>query len=197
LALPDLLDPEERAGLERRTLPAPHRHFLASHTARRLLLAAWLQRPAASLRFETGQYGKPRLAGEEGRRFRFNVSHSDERLLIALSRKGRLGLDIEVLDREVDFLGIGRSVFTADEQAALAKATGEARRDVFFRFWTRKEALMKASGEGFQRPPRSFEIPVDLRGRRPDGQLDYAGGRWRLLGIDVGAGADAALALAV
>ncbi len=177
-------------------MPAPRRHFLASHAARRLLLGAWLGSPAEDLLFETGRYGKPRLAGGEGRRHRFNVSHSDERFLIAIGRQGRLGLDIEMIDRAVDYLGIGRSVFTGDEQLALGAARGEARRDLFFRLWTRKEALMKASGEGFQRPPRSFEIPAELRGRRPDGPIDYAGGRWRLLGLDVGAGADASIAIA-
>ncbi len=197
LAREELLDPEEQAGLERRSLPAPRRHFLASHAARRLLLGAWMGRPAAALSFEAGQYGKPRLLGEEGRRFRFNVSHSDERFLIAVSRKRRLGLDIEMIARDVDYLGIGRSVFTGDEQVALAAAQGTARRALFFRLWTRKEALMKASGEGFQRPPRSFEIPVALRGPRPDGLMDYAGGRWRLVGLDVGADSDAAIALAV
>jgi phosphopantetheine--protein transferase-like protein len=90
-----------------------------------------------------------------------NVSHSGQRGLIAIAPEP-VGVDIEFLGREADFDLVAKGVLTAGEQAALQQQKGTERTKLFYRLWTQKEALIKATGRGFACPPRGFAVPDAL-----------------------------------
>jgi 4'-phosphopantetheinyl transferase len=116
-------------------------------------------RGPARVGFRHAEHGKPHL--DDGP-LRFNISHSGGAVLIALARV-EVGVDIELpRPRRTDDLA--RRFFAPGEQERLFALEGESRRNAFFRLWTCKEAFLKATGEGFSRSLRSYEIDPS-RGR--------------------------------
>jgi len=116
------------------------------------------------IRFEYGRHGKPRLAvglvSASQPDLRFSVSHSGELALIALTVGREVGIDLEYVDREIHFEGIARRFFTAAEITALLHLPPEMRRSGFFLCWTRKEAVLKARGEGLAASLDSFSVSL-------------------------------------
>ncbi len=107
-----------------------------------------------------GPHGKPYLASHP--RLHFNLSHSHERVLCAVSAC-EVGCDVEY--RNGDRIGVATRFFTEDEQAFLEKAaTDEEKTRRFYRLWTLKESYVKALGEGMTRPMRSFSVAPDENG---------------------------------
>lgn len=92
----------------------------------------------------------------------FNVSHSYDHGLLAFASYGRIGVDIEDRHRRPNIDEILYSVFSAQEQRLLRQYPEPSRRQLFFRLWTYKEALIKATGEGFRRDTSAFSIPFSL-----------------------------------
>lgn len=90
--------------------------------------------------------GRPYLANPGSWKGDFNLSHSGEWLVLALTDRGRVGVDVQQI-RDVD-LGVARICFTPEERKALALVPGDELRTLFFRIWTLKEALAKATGLG-------------------------------------------------
>ncbi len=135
---------------------------------RRSLAAELLLKHALSLRgikqysVSRGTYGKPCLDGIWG--VYFNLSHAGEYAVCALSDT-EIGCDVERIDPQVD-LAIADRFFTFDEAAWIRAAqTEEEQTERFFRLWTLKESLMKATGKGFALSPRTFSF--DLTGDAP------------------------------
>jgi 4'-phosphopantetheinyl transferase len=114
----------------------------------RLLLGKYLRCGASAVSFEYSRRGKPRLTASPAElALRFNLSHSGDWSLIAVSADHELGVDLEILRNSIDFRSISHRYFSPTEIAALDEEADEAARLSFFRYWTRKEALAKARGE--------------------------------------------------
>jgi 4'-phosphopantetheinyl transferase len=120
-----------------------HRHIIG-RSVLRLALAPLVGTPAAEIRFQATELGKPYL--ETGPSF--NVSHSGGEVLIAVAPGGRLGVDVEEVRELRDLLSLARTSFTAPEVNMVAAFSEEERLRAFFRVWTRKEAVLKALGCG-------------------------------------------------
>ena len=184
-----LLTPEEQARAARIRAGAPRHEFTVARAALRLLLGATLGEAPLQLHFQLGEHGKPSLA--QGA-VDFNVTHSGGCILIAISRAGAVGIDVEPLDRKVEAMELAAAHFHPEEVTAIAAETDEARRlALFFRCWTRKEAVVKADGRALQISLDEFCVlgdapcnPVALPGRTPMWVQD----------IDAGPGYIAALA---
>lgn len=130
------------------SLPARHQAVVA-RAKLRSLLGAYLGRDPARLRFTAGPHGKPRLADDEGAQLEFNLSHSRDVLLIGVATGRALGVDVEHIREVGDLEGLARVALTpAERDEVFAQAAGRARLLRFFQFWTRKEAYLKATGEG-------------------------------------------------
>jgi 4'-phosphopantetheinyl transferase len=187
-----LLDNEERARAARFIVAEPRRQFVITRGALRLLLAQHLDRPAQALSFATGPHGKP-FAVVDGApsKVEFNVSHSAERGLIAIAREP-VGVDIEFLGRDADFHLVAKGALTAAEQAALQQRTGAERTKLFYRLWTQKEALIKATGRGFACPPRGFAVPDALLEGARSASFTFPGETALWLVTDLSEGAYAA-----
>jgi 4'-phosphopantetheinyl transferase len=178
----------------RRFLRAPDRaRFVASHAALRAILAEALNARPAAIRLEAGSEGKPTLPDKPGDALAFNLSHSGQRALIGIARGAAIGVDVEIVRSIPDALRIARAHFASDEVAALAAMPPGVREACFFGLWTRKEAIVKATGSGLSLPLDRFSVSVPpappclLRG--------MGGGAWSMAAIDCGAGYAATLAV--
>lgn len=125
------------------------RRFIVARGALRTILAAYLGLPAAEIALAYGLNGKPRLADRHGQApLAFNVAHSDELALVAVVRRGEIGVDVEHVRDLPDWEAIASSYFSPVEQDRLRAAAVDERPIEFFRAWTRQEAVLKASGIG-------------------------------------------------
>lgn len=136
-----LLDGHERERLARFRRPADAARYLAAHALCRILLGRALGRPAATLLIDRTcrcgqQHGKPTVAGGPG----FSLTHAGDLVGVAVSGTGPVGLDVEQERAMADLASVAAHVGAPAEPRA------------FFRTWTRKEALLKATGDGLASP---------------------------------------------
>ncbi len=143
-----LLSVEERARAARFYFDKDRDLYVLGKRMTRTLLGRELGRAPASLRFAAGARGKPELEGDEGARLAFNLAHSGACVYLALARARRVGVDVERQRESLECLELARRFFCPAEIAMLeAGDRGEARR-LFFKYWTLKEAYLKAEGSG-------------------------------------------------
>jgi 4'-phosphopantetheinyl transferase len=165
----------------------------------RILLGRCLGIPADHVSFEYGPTGKPKLAKDlQESPLCFNVAHSGDFVLVALAYRYELGVDIELIQREVEVDAITRQFFSSNERARLvANVPADRKHDAFFTCWTRKEAYLKARGDGLSLPLDSFDVTF-LPGEAPrliETRRDPAeASRWTLQDLDVDPGYKASLA---
>jgi 4'-phosphopantetheinyl transferase len=152
--LQSVLDDDEcERALRFRTCAARER-FVVGRGALRLVLGGLTGSPPERLRFARRcgwcggtDHGKPHLLGHSG--LDFSISHSGGLALIAVTRGRRLGADVEHVRRRTDVLAIARGSLSSRERHTIeSQGSDEARRNAFFRCWTRKEAYLKARGVG-------------------------------------------------
>lgn len=149
----------ERAGRFR--FERDRRRFVVSRAVLREILAARLGVEPQSVSFRYGRFGKPELAGDfEASRIRFNVSHSHEGALYAVAHDRNVGVDLEHI-REIDDLwALAERCFSHAENHALRSLTEPELRKGFFNCWTRKEAFLKATGNGLSFPLDQFDVSL-------------------------------------
>jgi 4'-phosphopantetheinyl transferase len=156
------------------------RRFVVARATLRGLLSAYLDVPARDLLFAYGEHGKPSLATPRTD-LNFNISHSGDRALLAFAKHRDVGVDVERTRRKVDWEAVSSRFFEGREQSALRALAEDERRAAFFRCWTRKEAFMKATGQGVAFGLSNFA--VSLKPQEPAELLWLAEGRtadWRL-----------------
>jgi 4'-phosphopantetheinyl transferase len=192
------LSDDERRRAQRFRFVADRDRFVVVRARLRVLLAGYGAGSAARIRFGYGAEGKPLVPSHP--ELGFNVSHSGERALIAVALGREVGVDVERLDPDRTGDAIARRFFSRAENAALARLQGRARVMAFYRCWCRKEAYVKARGDGLSLALDSFDVAVDagadqgaslLLATRPDAG---EAARWDLRAVDVGSGYVAALA---
>ena len=167
------LDEAERASWLK-YLPAPRRRFSLCRAALRAMLCGRLGCTNEQLSLGVSSHGKPfAVVRGVASSTSFNVSHSGNHGLIALSDARRLGVDVEerVPKRRLGLLIEG--VMGRDEQAELASLRGAERLRRFYLLWTFKEALIKALGTGFSTDPSQFQIPPRMRWGEPTGMFRF------------------------
>lgn len=161
-----LLSRDERERAERFRFDAHRRRYVARRGVLRWLLSRYLSRPGESLLFGYGPAGKPFLSPEQqpsadpGQFLTFNLSDSEDVALYAVARGVELGVDVEHLRDMPDALSIAGYSFSQREQEALAALTEEQTSLGFFHGWTRKEAYVKATGQGLGAPLADFTVSL-------------------------------------
>ena len=151
----DLLSAEETARAQRMRAGTSRDEQVASRAALRSLLAIELDCKPSEVRFRIGEHGKPSLPHGD---LAFNVAHSRGMVLIALSLAGPVGIDVEDSARPVEALDVARTAFHPDEVLLLQSTIKAQQPAVFYRCWTRKEAIAKADGRGLTLPMSSFSV---------------------------------------
>lgn len=135
-------------------------HFVVARGLLRNLLAAYLGINCAELRFSYGAKGKPFLLLDGQTQINFNVSHSHGRAAFAFSRGRELGVDLEYVKEDFAAELIATRFFSRSEVLALRAVPAELRNQAFFNCWTRKEAYIKARGEGLSMPLDEFDVSL-------------------------------------
>jgi 4'-phosphopantetheinyl transferase len=153
-ALEALLDPVEQERAERFRFDHDRERFVLGHGWLRELLGDYLQRDGSLIRMARGPYGKPYL---ERKDLRFNFSDTKDAIAIAFTTGTEVGADVETLTRAVDHAAVSGHYFTEAETEAIAAAGTDAKRR-FLEFWTRKEAVLKASGVGIMEDLRALRV---------------------------------------
>lgn len=163
------LDREEEARWNRFLNPRPQREFCLCRAALRSLLCRQVGCQNGELSFATSRLGKPMAMVDEMQvPIRFNVSHSGQHGLIAISSAGRIGVDLEERITRRDLEGTVGMMLAPGEREAVARLNGKQQIRLLYHLWTMKEALAKALGLGFSLDMTQFEIPTVLRHDRQD-----------------------------
>lgn len=191
-ALRSTLEPDELFRADRFHFEKDRRAFVVSRGFLREIIGRYTNTRPEQLRFAYGPYGKPALEG----RLRFNMSHSHDLALIALTEDHELGVDVEYMRADSASADIARRFFSPVEVEIFNSLAEEDQVAAFFRCWTRKEAFIKATGKGLSQPLDGFD--VTLGPREPAALLRVDGedaSRWTLSDVKIDEGYAAALAV--
>lgn len=135
----------------------PRQRFACARAALRNILAIYLEYHPQEVAFAAGEHGKLFLPGHP---LYFNLSHAGNLALLAVCRHAEVGVDIEKVDDRRAIDGIASRFFSPAEQVALSQYEGGAYIRAFFRCWSRKEAVIKALGEGLACPLGQFDVSL-------------------------------------
>ncbi len=195
--LHQFLSDEERERADRFRYRRDRQRFISGRGLLRLLLHRYLGDEPDQFRFSYGPHGKPALI-DPGRSIRFNLAHSQGLALYALTDERELGVDVEWI-RHIGEIGeIGEYALSTQEQHALRTLPAADRSAVFFQYWTRKEAFLKARGLGLvQSLNESIGWRPMFHSRQMSMSWTWQGTRlWTLAELNLGDGCAAALVVA-
>jgi 4'-phosphopantetheinyl transferase len=183
----DTLSQDEHERASRFRFDRDKRHFIICRTLLRVLLGNYLGLGPADVVFHYSSHRKPSLAAPTSD-IRFNLSHSGERAVFAFIRGRELGIDVEQIRQDFEAQSVAERFFSWAEREALARIPPEIRQEAFFHCWTRKEAFVKAKGDGVFLPLDQFDVslipgqPAQLLDTRPNSEERN---RWSLCALDV------------
>lgn len=189
------LSNDEKQRAARFHFPLDRDRYIVSHGSLRDILGRCLHCQPSDLAFSVNQYGKPSLTDSK---LEFNLSHSNDFTLIAITQGRRIGVDVEHIRTDMELENIANRNFSKSEITELLSLPPEQREAGFFNCWTRKEAYIKAHGMGLSLSLDGFDVslfpdqPAILRATRPDSQEAT---RWSLLALDVAPNYAGALAV--
>jgi 4'-phosphopantetheinyl transferase len=198
------LSVDERARANRFHFESDRRRFVAGRGLLRVILSRYLATKPDRLAFCYGPHGKPEVAasqGEDDTTIRFNYSHSRGLALYAVARGRRIGVDLEILRPIPEADQIAAHFFSPRENAALRALPASQQCEAFFNCWTRKEALVKAVGDGLTRSVEQIDVtlvpgePAMLNSVDGIDSNPHEAARWRLQALFPARGFVAALAV--
>ena len=182
-----LLSPDEAARADRYRFEADTLRYVRARCLLREVLSVYQNCTPEEVIFEYSKRGKPFLKGEPSRGVQFNLSHSGDMAALAVSCGRSVGIDIEKVRNDRGESDSPLRFFSEAESAAIRNSRGRAKAELFFRIWTRKEALLKATGEGIGGLPGSPDI------LKKD-EFSLNGTVWHVYDLNISPGYRAALA---
>lgn len=160
-SLKQILSAVEQARAERFHFQKDRERFIVAHGLLSLILSRYLNVEPSQLRFCYNRYGKPALASESGSNgLRFNLSHSHEVALYAITRGREVGVDIEHIRSDMAEAQVAKRFFSAREIAEFRSLPPKMQTEGFFNCWTRKEVYVEARGEGLTLPLDQFDVSL-------------------------------------
>lgn len=190
-----LLSPEERERASRYRVERPRGDYILTRGTLRSFLSKYLHTSPQEISFQYTEYGKPFLGNSD---LQFNVSHTEGLALLAFVRRRGVGIDVEKVRAQTDVRQLAERFFSVHERSSLRELAGDQLHAAFFRCWTRKEAYIKAKGEGLSLPLHQFDVSIEpnpeqaLIATRPDSR---EANRWSIRNVTVASGYAAAIAL--
>lgn len=155
------LCPDELSRADRYRFEDHRRRYIVRHGALRAILSSYTNQHAHELTFKTNSFGKPRLTDAQADlAICFNMTHSADLAVVAITNR-LVGVDIERLNPATEIQIIAKRFFSPAECSAIQTVPAVARREAFFRCWTRKEAYIKAVGQGLSIPLDRFEVSLN------------------------------------
>ena len=170
-----LLSSDERERALRFHFPLHRRRFAATRGFLRIVLGAYLDTDPKTLCFRYSDKGKPALDGTHATSpLRFNLSHSENVVLLAVAFGREIGVDVEYMRPDFELESIAQRFFSAAERESFDTIVVAQKCLAFFNCWTRKEAFIKAKGDGLSLPLDQFDVsltpaaPAEILATRPD-----------------------------
>ena len=152
-------DEQKRAGCFRKSRDA--QRYVAARGSLRSLLGTYLRIEPDRLQFAYSAFGKPYLVGKEPlTSMKFSVSHSDDLALFGFARGHEMGVDVERIRPEIEVEDLAARYFSPNEFKTLRSLPADQQREAFYCGWTRKEAYLKARGEGLSFPLDRVEVTL-------------------------------------
>lgn len=183
------LSAEEKERALRFRLPLHTTRFIASHSFLRQIIGKYLNIAPEIIDFDYTKNQKPFLRRDQARRLQFNLSHSGNLCVIALTLDVPVGIDIEKI-QETYKQPVAERFFSHRENAELAALTEQERTAAFYRIWARKETLIKAVGKGLSIPLTSFSVHA---ANIPE-LVELEDETWQLLPLNIAPGYESAVA---
>jgi len=157
----EALSLDDRTRADRFKFESDRRHFCVGRASLRLILSRYLQTKPGRLQLATGEFGKPYFADQKlSAGLRFNLSHSNQLALIAIVRDREVGVDLEYMRSDFVTDDVANHFFSPAEVEQFREVPAESKTQSFFNCWTRKEAYIKARGEGLYCPLDQFDVSV-------------------------------------
>ena len=155
------LSVDELARAERFHFERDQKRFIAARGILRKILGSYLNKHPGKICFEYGAHGKPMLVHEAGdENICFNLSHSGSLALYAVTLRKKIGIDIENIRDDISIGQVAGQFFSQNEISSLEKIDINKRSGLFFQYWTRKEAFLKARGEGISFPMEQCDVSL-------------------------------------
>lgn len=154
------------------------RRFVHGRASLRKILSGYLNRPAGEISFIYGLAGKPSVQGAD---FSFNLAHTEGLGLLGVTRRRRIGVDIELVREMPDMADVAACAFAPGEVKRWAALPKAEQTSAFHRCWTRKEAYLKGTGEGIAERLHSFEVAFEPGAAAR--LLSGADGEWTLVDV--------------
>jgi len=167
--LMQVLSTDERMRAGRFRFPKDQKRFIARHGMLRMLLGCYLGVKASEIRFTEGKNGKPEIVETFGKKMiHFNITHAEGVALFAFDRNNEIGTDLERIRDFPEMDHIADRFFSAGEKSFFRASPQSIRKEAFFTCWTRKEAFVKATGDGLSMSLEKLDIaPVLAEGGVP------------------------------
>jgi 4'-phosphopantetheinyl transferase len=157
----EALSLDDRARADRFRFESDRRKFCVARASLRLILGRYLKAKPGRLQIDTGDYGKPHFADQKASQgLRFNLSHSHQLALISIARDREVGVDVEYIRPNFVTDEVAGHFFSPAEAEQLRALPAEVKTQSFFNCWTRKEAYIKARGEGLYCQLDQFDVSV-------------------------------------
>jgi len=163
-SLSGTLSSDEVAKAERFRFEKDKKKFIVARGILRRILGRYVGKDPHELRFEYTANGKPILVNSESGALSFNLSHSATFALYAVTLQKNIGIDIERIRYDIDVAEIARRFFSQEEVNSLESIHENKLHELFFRYWTRKEAFLKATGDGISFPMEKIDVSL-INGR--------------------------------
>jgi len=157
----EALSLDDRARADRFRFESDRRKFCVGRASLRLILGRYLKAKPGRLKIDTGDFGKPYFANQNASQgLRFNLSHSHQLALIAITRDREVGVDVEYMRPNFVTDEVAGHFFSSAEAEEFRALPFELKTQSFFNCWTRKEAYIKARGEGLYCPLDQFDVSL-------------------------------------
>ncbi|MFN2578088.1 MAG: 4'-phosphopantetheinyl transferase superfamily protein [Pyrinomonadaceae bacterium] len=152
---------DDRARADRFKFESDRRRFCVGRASLRLILSRYLKTKPGRLQLETSEFGKPFFADKKlAGGLHFNLSHSNQLALIAITRDREVGVDVEYMRSDFATDEVADHFFSPAEVQQFREVPAESKTQSFFNCWTRKEAYIKARGEGLYCPLNQFDVSL-------------------------------------
>ncbi len=194
-----ILSEDEKVRAAKYRFAKDRSRFLLGRTTLRIMLGNYLGQSPEQIRFAVSRFGKLSLQiPRDEFDLRFNVSHSGDVILLAFALRAELGIDVEEIRPMSDRDAVAKRCLSPQQFQEFRQGVFGDKQLAFFRFWTRKEALIKALGTGLSQPLTEFDVTLDpafppalTRASADFGDLND----WTLHELDTPVGYQAALAI--
>jgi 4'-phosphopantetheinyl transferase len=154
-----LLSSDEKERANKFRFVKDSRNFIAARGMLRSLIGTYLEINPEEISFQYSEFGKPSFANDK--LLEFNISHSQNIALFAFTKKFNIGVDVEFVNPDIEVKDIATNFFSANERMNLLALPEQEQTLAFFNCWTRKEAFIKAVGEGLSFPLDKFEVSLE------------------------------------